>query len=95
MKNDFMLKPKDLNMLSLPSQITYRIVTAVIVIFFVILIGGLIHYSYLTVELAVLEVDKAVTDVLEQIEKDNKEIEEMERFHEWQERKWNKEFRER
>lgn len=95
MKNDFMLKPKGLNMLSLPGQITRRVITAAIVIFFVILIGGLIHYSYLTVELAVLEVDKAATDFLEQIDKTIEELEEMERFHEWQQRKWNREFRER
>jgi len=92
MRNDFMLDPNGLNE---PSQKTCRIVAATIAIFFVILIVGFIYYFCLVTEVAVMKVDKAVTDVLEQIEKDNKEIEEMKRFHEWQERKWNKEFRER
>lgn len=96
MGNNFMLDPNGLNKFSQPSRkdIICRIVTAFIIIFFVILIAGLVHQFYLTTELAVMEVDKVVTGVLEQIEKDNKEIEEMERFNEWQERKWNKEFRE-
>ena len=96
MKNNFMLDPNGLNKFSQPSQkdIICRIVTASIIIFFVILIAGLIYYFRLTTELAVMEVNKAVTDVLEQQKKDNKEIEEMKKFNEWQERKWNKEFRE-
>lgn len=97
MRNDFMLDPNSLNKFSQPSQkdITCRIVTASIIIFFVILIAGLIHYFYLTTELAVMEVNKAVTDILEQQKKDNKELEDTRRFNEWQERQWNKEFRER
>jgi len=96
MKNNFMLDPNGLNKFSQPSQKDKicRIVTASIIIFFVILIAGLIYYFRLTTELAVMEVNKAVTDVLEQQKKDNKEIEEMKKFNEWQERKWNKEFRE-
>ncbi|MBA7710284.1 hypothetical protein ES703_119224 [subsurface metagenome] len=94
MKNDFMLEKNNLNEPSQPFQKASQIITAVIVIFFVILIAGLAYYYSLTAELAILEVDKAVTGVFEQIEKDNKEIEEMERFNEWQERERNREFRE-
>ena len=97
MRNNFMPDPNSLNKFSRPSQkdIIRRIITTIIIILFVILITGLAYYFSLTTELAVMEVDKAVTGVLEQIEMDNKEIKEMERFNEWQERKWNREFRER
>lgn len=97
MSKDFMLKPKGLNMFSLPgkpSQIACRIVTAVVVIVFVIVVVGLVSYFYLAAELGIREVDKAATDILEKIEKDNKEIEEMRSFRKFQERKANREFRE-
>ncbi len=74
-------------------------ILAVVLAFCGILIVGFIYYCCLVTEVAVMKVDKAATDlnpfVLKQIEKDNKEIEEMKRFHEWLERKRNREYRER
>ena len=54
-----MKKAKGLNMLTLPDQLTHRIVIVAIVIVFIIVITGLICFFYVTTELAIMEVDKA------------------------------------
>jgi len=90
MKNNFMPNPNNLNKPSQPFQKASQVITAIVIIFFVILIGGCVYYYCLVAESAISEVlgiDKAPTDkeLLEQLKKDIKWVEEMERLPDLQE----------
>lgn len=53
-----MKKAKGLGMLTLPGQLTHRIVTVAIVIVCVIVVVGLVAYYYVATELAITKIDQ-------------------------------------
>lgn len=85
----------NLNNLDRLSKIICRVVTVIMIGFVVVLIVGLIYYLSLVAKLTVIQIDEAITEVKERVERNNQAIEEIERYNEWLEQKRNREFRER
>lgn len=68
------------------SKMICRIVAVAVGGCVIVLLVWSIYYVRLVGQLTVLQIDKATQEIKERVERDNRAIEEMEKFNRWQER---------
>lgn len=76
---------KDSKKLDWLSKTICRVVAAVVGVCLIILIIWSIYYVRLIGQLTVLEINKAIEQVREKVEKHNRAIEQLQKFNKWQE----------